>query len=190
MHAEELAGLKTTQPVTVLDGGTVVDRLSVSADGRWMAYAFFEENLTTNAIRLVSTDGRVRKVLEVPPGYKNTPAFYDNRLLFFTLDAPPGSSWEDGIYFGPWEGAADRWVLFEKGSFRDLAFSDDGRFLAASTGNWDRAKVRSTVWVWPLGLGGVRGGAPYNVAPGLIGQVHQIAWGPEASSPVTPCTTE
>lgn len=181
-NADELAGLKTAQSVTVLDGGTVVDRLSVSADGRWMAYAFFEENVASNAIRLVSTDGKVKKVLEVPYGYKDTPLFYDSRNLFFTLDAPPGSSWEDGIYFGPWDGAADRWILFEKGSFRDLALSDDGRFLAASKGNWDRAKVRSSVWVWPLGSGGVRTDAPYSLAPGLIGQVHQIAWGPEARS--------
>lgn len=179
----ELAlGLKTDRPVSLLDGGQVVDRLSVSGDGRWLVYAYFKEDIQSNHVRLVSTEGRYRKEIDTPRGFKHTPVLWANRLLFFSLDAPKGSSLVDGIYFGPWDGPENRWTLLEAGGFRDLALSDDGRFLAASTGNFDRAKVRTATRVWPLETTGAQAGQGYAVATGVPGQVRQISWGPQAQS--------
>lgn len=188
---EELAtGLKTAKLVTVLDGGQVVDQVSVSRDGRWLAYAYHGDDIKSNFLRLVATDGRMRKEIDAPRGFKNTPVVWSDRLLFFTLDSPQGSAFPDGIYQGLWEGPASRWTVFEAGSFRNLSLSEDGRFLAAATGDFDRPTTTISVKIWPLGAAGTKAGNGYTVGTGVKGRVRQIAWGPEAQSLVVEINIE
>lgn len=187
---QELAsGLRTLAKTSVLDSGVVVDRVSVSPDGRWLVYAYHGEDIRSNFIRLVSTNDGSRREVRVPWGFKHTPLIRSPDLLYFTLESSD-PRYQDGIYFGPWGGPTDRWTLFEAGDFRDLAVSDDGRFLAASTGSFDRSPPRSTIKVWSLGSAGEKVGLGYAVAVGVTGQVRQIAWAPQGRSLVVEINIE
>jgi hypothetical protein len=196
-QAEIGAGLRTAGRVAQLDGGRVIDELRVSADGTWILFTVFGPDIRNNEIWMLSADGSTRRKLDAPYGYKNTPVIRgghekDGRLgppsVYVSLAGGKQSGFPDGIYRRPLEGSGSDWMPWEAGSFRDLALSEDESYLAASSGTWNAAVVRSTVRVWRLGPDGATTGSPYSLAPELQGQVHRIAFAPDNSAVYFECT--
>ncbi|MFZ4616233.1 MAG: TolB family protein [Rectinemataceae bacterium] len=176
-----------------LDGGLVVDDFSVSADGRWISFTAFGEDIKDNIVWILPTDGSGRRRIEAPRGYKNSPVMRrgkGSRLLYLSLAGKASGDVPDGIYVLDLDGTRPRWALMLEGPFRTLAISPDGGYLAASTGNWNAAKVRSTIRVWPLDAAGRISGQPQAISPSPPGQLRRLAFASTGRSIYFECAVE
>ncbi len=182
------------KPIQILQG-QVIDRLGVSTDGDWITYTVFSSDLRNNEVWIIFADGSGRRRIEAPHGYKNSPVIRAGggrspRVLYLSLAGSAKGDLADGIYLRSLEGRETRWELFMAGSYRDLALSQDGDYLAASSGNWNAARVRSTIAVFPLEASGQRKGPPRTMLPDPRGQVRSITFSPDSRTVFFECAVE
>jgi len=161
--------------------GRFGERASLSPDGKRIVYYVHTNDTRNNQLLITDLDGGQTKVLDAPYGYKNHPVYAGEKIFMTLAVKRRGGRYEDGIYYYDTTDPGKGWTLWRAGPYRNLTVDPQGRYLAATTGNWRTRYVTSRIWVQPLGPDAAAKGRAYFLATGFTARVMRMAFSADGS---------
>lgn len=160
--------------ITQFASGHMGERMSLSKDGTMMVFSEYSNDIKNNIIYTVNMATKKLKKLDTPYGYKNHPIIVGNKIFMTLATKKNYEGYIDGIYYYDLGNSKNGWVLWEKGSYRDLATDWNNKFIAYSSGNWNTAVIKSSLYVQPIDANCEKKGKAYRVASDFSGQTYEI----------------
>ncbi len=160
--------------------GHMGERMSVSNDAKKMVFSEYSNDIKNNLLYTVDLETKKVSLLKSPYGYKNHPIFVGDKIFITLASKKSYEGYVDGIYYFDTIFPEKGWIIWEEGSFRDLATDNNNRFIAYSTGNWNTAAVKSSLFVQPIGPDSKKTSSSYRIASNFSGQTYNIAFSKDA----------
>ncbi|OHD12462.1 MAG: hypothetical protein A2086_07350 [Spirochaetes bacterium GWD1_27_9] len=168
--------------ITQFAPGHMGERMSISKDGSMMVFSEYSDDIKNNIIYTVDLTTKKLKKIKTPYGYKNHPIIVRNKIFMTLATKTSYQGYVDGIYYYDIDSSQKEWILWEKGNYRDLATDIDNKFIAFSSGNWNTAVIKSTIFVQPIDSNCEKKSKSYKVASNFSGQTYEIIFSKDATS--------